>query len=148
MRSVLLVTLLVSVVFLAAAIDKSATGNADSPQAAEALSAQESKLQGDWQAYDFQSNKKTYTMRFEGRKFRAERDDEWYEGHIAIRTEAEPAQLDFAIEDCGCGFKGKTSTGIFYWEGESIVARSPEPGAARPKEFDDSSGAMMRLRRE
>ncbi len=112
------------------------------------LSAQESKIQGDWQAYDFKSNQKMYRMKFNGRDFRADIRDEWYEGYVAIRPDEEPAHFDFMIEDCDCGFKGRASTGIFYWDGETIVVSSPEPGDARPLEFKEDSGTMMRLKPE
>ena len=148
MRVMLLTILLAGVPFMAAETEPGDPSNADRPKATGPLSAQESKLQGVWQAYNVKSNKKLYKMKFEGRDFRADRGDEWYEGYIAIRTDTEPAHLDFMIEDCACGFKGRTSTGIFYWDGEMIVVSGPEPGDARPQEFKEAGGSMFRLKRE
>ncbi len=146
MRILLLAILLVGAPFMAP--EEPPASNADKPKATGPLSAQELKFQGDWQAYDVKTNKKSYKMKFEVRDFRADVGDEWYEGYIAIRTDEEPAQLDFMIEDCHCGFKGRASTGIFYWDGETIVVSAPAPGDARPEEFKESSGGMMRLKRD
>ena len=132
----------------AASPEKPPASNADKPKATGPLSAQELKFQGDWQAYDVKTNKKSYKMKFEVRDFRADVGDEWYEGYIAIRTDEEPAHLDFMIEDCRCGFKGRASTGIFYWDGETIVVSAPPPGDARPQEFKENSGDMLRLKPE
>ncbi len=101
MRILMLTILLVGVPLMAAEAEP------DKPKATGPLSAQESKIQGDWQAYDFKSSEKLYKMRFSGRDFRADVRDERYEGYIAIRTDEEPAHLDFMIEDCQCGFRGR-----------------------------------------
>jgi len=103
------------------------------------LSAVEAKLQGIW--------KPGYTLVFEGRDFCADtQPGEWYEGYIVIRTDEEPAQFDFVIEECpGCSFKGHTSTGIFYVDGETIVVLSPTPGEARPQDFE-SKDQLVKMR--
>ena len=44
----------------------------------------------------------------------------------------EPAQLDFVIESYE---EVRTSAGIFYWDGETLVVRAPVPGEPRPQEF-------------
>jgi uncharacterized protein (TIGR03067 family) len=132
----------------AASPEEPPASNADKPKATGPLSTQESKLQGDWQAYEFKSGEKSYKMTFKGREFRADVRDEWYEGYIAIRTDDDPAHLDFLIEDCRCGFKGRASTGIFYWDGETIIVSAPAPGEARPREFKEDSGTMLRLKPE
>lgn len=149
MRMLLLTILLAGVPLTAAQAEPvEPPGNLDTPRAKGPLSAQESKFQGVWQAYDFKSNEKLYKMKFEGRDFRADTRDQWYEGYIAIRTDTEPARLDFVIEKCECGFKGQTSTGIFYWDGKTIMVSAPAPGDDRPREFDKSSGSMFRLKPE
>ena len=87
-------------------------------------------------------------MAFEGGRFRAESGpDDWYEGEIAVDPKAEPAWIDFKIEDCRCSFKGETSRGIYFWDGKSIVISAPRPGSSRPREFMENSGHMMRLLR-
>lgn len=110
------------------------------------LSETEAKFQGEWQAYDFGSRSKTWVFQFEGRSFRAQAGaDDWYEGRIAIRDDREPAQIDFAIDDCRCSYKGMTSEAIYHWDGESLVISAPRPGSPRPPRFVESSGQMMLL---
>ncbi len=66
-----------------------------------------------------------------------------------IRTDEEPAQLDFVIEECAdCRFKGQTSTGIFYFDGETIVVSAPPPGEARPKDFEKTNDPRVVMRLE
>ena len=43
---------------------------------------------------------------------------------------------------------GKTSEGIFRWDGDVIEIRAPSPGDPRATEFDKESGETMRLVRE
>ena len=58
------------------------TGVDDSP-----LTEVETKIQGEWQAYDEGSKYKTWKFTFTGRRFHAVGGvDDWYEGHIAIRA--------------------------------------------------------------
>ena len=110
------------------------------------LNQVEVKIQGDWQAYDFSSQTKTWRMGFDGRRFRAQAgEDDWYEGCVELREGERPAQIDFAIEDCNCSYKGTVSEGIFRWDGESLVVAAPRPGAPRPTWFVETSGQMMRL---
>ena len=118
------------------------------PDADRPLSGTEGKFQGSWQAYDFSSDTKSWTMQFDGRSFRAQGGtDEWYEGRILIRDDEKPAQIDFAIDDCRCSFKGMTSKAIFQWDGKSIVIAAPRPGKSRPPRFNETSGQMLRLLR-
>ena len=74
-------------------------------------------------------------------------DDDWYEGHIAIRNDSDPAQLDFVIDDCLCRYKGMTSQAIYRWNGDALEVSAPTPGDPRPEQFHASSGQMMRLLR-
>ncbi|MCZ6834075.1 MAG: hypothetical protein O7F11_10040 [Acidobacteria bacterium] len=111
-----------------------------------ALTATEERLQGRWEAYHYGASSKTWTISFDQRRFRAEGEaGDWYTGRIEVRVEIEPSELDFLIEDCQCKFKSMTSRAIFRWEGERLVMAAPEPGAARPPGFDESSGQMMEL---
>jgi uncharacterized protein (TIGR03067 family) len=110
------------------------------------LSDPEAKLQGPWQAYDFASQSKTWAFRFDGRGFLAQGGtDDWYEGRITVRADEQPAQIDFAIDDCMCSYKGMTSEGIYRWDGNDLVVSAPRPGDTRPRRFVRSSGQMMRL---
>ena len=104
MRILLLTILLVGAPFMAVETEPEPPATkADNPkQATGPLSPLEEKLQGTW--------KPGYTIIIEGRDFCADtQPGEWYEGYIVIRTDEEPAQNDFVIEECACGFKGETS---------------------------------------
>ena len=104
------------------------------------LTKLEQQLQGTWRI--------GYTVVIEGREFCADtQPDEWYEGYIVIRSDTEPAQIDFVIEDCGlpCSFKGKTSEGIFYLDDGIVVAHNPPPGNPRPKDFEDKDPTRLRF---
>ena len=87
-------------------------------------------------------------MEFSGDRFHAVQGEQWYKGEVAIDAEADPARIEFTIRECDCGFVGKTSKGIFRWDGDVIQIRAPEPGKPRPTEFDEKSGETMRLVRE
>ncbi len=123
------------------------------PPATGPLSPQEEKFQGDWKAYGFESNRLEYAMTFEGRDFhvRARPDDkdrdEWYEGYIVLRTDVEPAQIDFVVLK-ESGEPGRISKGIFYFDGETVIMKAPEHGLPRPRDFkrDDKSAPIAFLR--
>jgi hypothetical protein len=118
------------------------------PVATGPLTEIEQSVQGEWQAYDFGSNSRTWRIRFAERRFHASAGaDDWYAGHIAFRPDADPAEIDFAIEDCVCSYKGMTSRGIYRRDGSSIVISAPTPGTGRPTRFVERSGSMMRLLR-
>ncbi|MCP3981175.1 MAG: hypothetical protein GY716_17895, partial [bacterium] len=110
------------------------------------LSSAEQRLQGRWQSYDFASNSRAWKMTFDGREFHAEGGgDDWYTGFITLRSDEDPAWLDFTIEDCLCSYKGTTSHGIYSWDGDSIVVAAPQPGKIRPERFVQNRGDMLRL---
>lgn len=153
MRILVLTILLVGAPFMAVETEPEPPSDAGNPKKATGpLSAQEEKFQGDWKAYGFKSNRLEYAMTFEGRDFHArarpdDKDrDERYEGYIVIRTDEEPAQIDFVIQSYE---EVQTSAGIFYWDGETLVVRAPVPGGPRPQEFkNDGKGettALLRL---
>jgi uncharacterized protein (TIGR03067 family) len=126
-------------------VEKSARADSEREPNRELTDA-EVKLQGTWQAYDYSAQTKTWLMRFDGRHFRAQAgEDDWYEGRIEIREGDGPAQIDFAIEECRCSYKGMTSEAIYRWDGDSLVVAAPRPGAPRPPRFVEMSGQMMRL---
>ncbi len=122
--------------------------DAPRPESASRPAGSDPGIRGEWQAYEFNSNARTWTMAFEGGRFRAESGpDDWYEGEFAVDPSVEPATIDFRIDDCRCSFKGETSRGIYVWDGQSIVISAPRPGSSRPREFMENSGRMMRLLR-
>jgi uncharacterized protein (TIGR03067 family) len=159
MRILLLAILLVGAPFMAADTEpEPPANNAARPKATGPLSPQEETFQGDWKAYGFKSNRLEYAMTFEGRDFHArarpdDKDrDEWYEGYIVLRTDVEPAQIDFVVLVYS-GERGlRISEGIFYFDGETVIVKAPEQGLPRPRDFknDDKNApiAFLRLRRD
>lgn len=148
MRLALLAILLVCVPSIAA----------DNPKATGPLSPPEERFQGDWKAYGLESHRLEYAMTFEGRDFhvRARPDDkdrdEWYEGYIVLRTDEEPAQIDFVILVQSGERKLATSQGIFHFDGDTIVVKAPERGESRPRDFEsvdeNTPIALLRLSRD
>ena len=153
MRTLLLMILLVGPPLVATTEPKPPATVTDRPTGP--LSAAEERFQGDWKAYDFDSNRLEYAMTFEGRAFRArvrpddKNRDERYEGYVVIRPDEQPAQIDFVILVPPGEREPKTSKGIFYVDGETIVMRAPHFGEPRPRDFknDDKPIAFLRLRR-
>jgi uncharacterized protein (TIGR03067 family) len=115
---------------------------------AHVAGAEASRFDGRWQAWYTSSQSKSYEMEFSGDRFHAVDGEQWYKGEVVIDAEADPARIDFIIRECDCGFLGKTSEGIFRWDGDGIEIRAPSPGDPRPTEFDEDSGESMRLLRE
>ena len=160
MRTLLMTILLVGAPFMAADTEpEPPANNAVPPKATGPLSPQEETFQGDWKAYDlFKSNRLEYAMTFEGREFhvRARPDDkdrdEWYEGYIVIRTDEEPAQIDFVVLVYSGEPGLRISKGIFYFDGETVIVKAPEHGLPRPRDFksDDKNTpfALLRLSRD
>ncbi len=156
MRILLLTILLVGAPFMAADTEpEPPANNAVPPKATGPLSPQEETFQGDWTAYDFfKSNRLEYAMTFEGRDFHArarpdDKDrDEWYEGYIVIRTDEEPAQIDFVVLVYSGEPGLRISKGIFYFDGETVIVKAPEHGLPRPRDFkrDDKSAPIAFLR--
>ena len=107
-----------------------------------------SRFDGLWQVWYTSSQSKSYEMEFSGDRFHAVEGEQWYKGEIVIDAEADPARIDFTIRECDCGFLGKTSKGIFRWDGDAIEIRAPAPGDPRPTEFHEEAGGTMRLVRE
>ncbi len=93
MRILLLTILLVGAPFMAVETEpEPPASDADNPKKTTGpLSPLEAKLQGTWRP--------GYTIVIDGRDFCADtQPGEWYEGYIVLRTDEEPAQLDFVIE--------------------------------------------------
>jgi uncharacterized protein (TIGR03067 family) len=155
-RILLLTILLVGAPFMAADTEpEPSANNAAPPKATGPLSPQEDTFQGDWKAYSLEKNRLEYAMTFEGRDFHArarpdDKDrDERYEGYIVIRTDVEPAQIDFVVLK-ESGEPGRISKGIFYFDGETVIIKAPESGLPRPQDFESSAGpiALLRLSRD
>ena len=106
------------------------------------------RIDGRWQVWYTSNQSKSYEMEFSGDRFNAVDGEQWYKGEVVIDAEADPARIDFIIRECDCGFLGKTSKGIFRWDGDVIEIRAPSPDDPRATEFDEKSGETMRLVRE
>ena len=116
--------------------------------ATHGVGAEDSRFDGRWQAWYTSSKSKAYVMEFSGDRFHAVEGEQWYKGDIVIDATTNPSRFDFIIRECKCGFVGKTSEGIFRWDGDAIEIRAPTPGDPRPAEFDPESSETMRLVRE
>jgi len=62
-------------------------------------------------------------------------------------SKSSPAEIDFEIADCNCGYLGQTSLSIYMWEEGRLVLGTPQPGGPRPGKFDESLGQLMYLNR-
>ena len=102
---------------------------------------------GRWQAR-YTGSEAGYEMEFSGGRFHAVDGVQWYKGEFVIDAEADPGRIDFVIQECECGHQGKTSKGIFRWDGDVIEIRAPPPDEPRATEFDENSSETMRLVRE
>jgi uncharacterized protein (TIGR03067 family) len=110
------------------------------------LSPAEAKFHGTWQGYDFDQTMKTWSFWIDGRTYRAEGGpSEWYEGQVLIDPRQDPAWIDFTIETCSCAYEGGVSTGIFEWDGDTIVIAAPTPDDPRPTALDPAAPDIMRL---
>ena len=68
-----------------------------------------------------------------------------------IRTDSEPARIDFVIL-VQSGEPGlRISEGIFSFDGDTVIVKAPEQGVPRPRSFksDDENApiALLRLSR-
>ncbi len=120
----------------AEAADAASKGVSPAPaKATGELTDGERLFQGVWQLNAYGSDSRTGTLRIDNRDFRADTVHGSYVGHVSIRSDTSPAQLDFTIEDCECKFDGMTSTGIYYEDNGTIVFAAPAPGEPRPEAF-------------
>ena len=104
------------------------------------------RFQGGWELRSAGSGSSTGTLRIEGRAFEADTVHGSYQGTLAIRPDASPAQIDVTVERCDCNLLGKTSEGIYRQEDDgTIVFAWPAPDEPRPTSFDglDASRHMI-----
>jgi uncharacterized protein (TIGR03067 family) len=107
------------------------------------------RIQGTWRGDWVQKNSTSWTIHFDGDRYRAQGpgEDEWFEGPFRVRSDAAPAEIDFEIADCNCGYLGQSSLSIYKWEEGRMVVATPQPGSSRPAKFDESLGQVMYLNR-
>lgn len=117
------------------------------PQRAPAgpLSSAEKRVQGSWQGYDSRRGHRNWTLDVDGRGFRAEGAGEWYEGRLVVKTDREPAWIDFVIERCRCAYEGATSEAVFGWEGDALMVAAAAPGSPRPGRLGAAGSQMLRF---
>lgn len=143
MRALLLTMLLFAFVPTAADAEPEAPAKATG-----ALSPAEERLQGVWKAITIEYDREDYVIAFDGRDFRAvgrrdgEDTDERYEGYVVLRTDVEPAWIDFVI----LPQPGRISRGIFRFDGEAVLVKAPEGGMPRPRGFEEEAGPIANLR--
>ena len=119
------------------------TPAAPSSEPAGLLTAAERSLQGRWQGYDHRGGFRTWSLDVQGRGFRAEGSGDWYQGHLVVRADRQPAWIDFVIEECDCAYEGSTSEALFGWTGASLLLAASEPGDPRPAGLQ--GGGLMRF---
>lgn len=145
-----------AILLIAAPFAPAVAQEAVPPKPTGPLSPHEQRLQGRWNAYDFvETTRIEYAMTFDGRDFRARarpqeaHRDERYRGYVVIRTDVEPAQIDFVVLDAA-GEPGRISKGIFRFDRESVIVKAPESGLPRPSDLDSADEgpiAFLRLSR-
>ena len=113
------------------------------PEPEGPLTTAERSLQGRWQGYDHRGGFRTWSLEVQGRGFRAEGSGDWYQGHLVVRADRQPAWIDFVIEECDCAYEGSTSEALFGWTGAALLLAAPEPGNPRPAALQ--GGGLMRF---
>ena len=107
-----------------------AKGDAAAPPA-EALEA----LQGTWIPVDDQGIDSKWT--FEGQTLKASVNGADYTCKVKVDSAAKPnATIDLVIDEGPEDSKGKTSKGIFKFQGEKLMLCVSMPGKDRPKAFE------------
>jgi len=115
---------------------------------ADDLTDAERGFQGVWQLRSDGSGSDTGTLRIDGRAFSAETIHGSYQGHVSIRPDASPPQIDVTVVGCDCNLEGKTSQGIFRREQDgSVVFAWPAPDEPRPTSFDGLDGSRFLIER-
>ena len=121
-----------------------AIGDAAAPPA-EALEA----LQGTWIPVDDQGIDSKWT--FEGQTLKATVNGADYTCKVKVDSAAKPnATIDLVIDEGPEDSKGKTSKGIFKFEGEKLMLCVSTPGKDRPKAFETAEGEshLFELKKE
>ena len=116
---------------LAVLIAVCASGRADDEKADADLK----KLEGKWTAPAGDGGKVTYT--FKGKKLKVVAPSRTYEMTVTIDSEAKPEKtIDFKIDEAPDDAKGKTSKGIYKFEGDDKLIWCFRPEGERPAKFE------------
>ncbi len=115
--------ILLSAVYLQAADDK------------EVIEGDLKTLQGKWTTPSGNGGKVTYT--FKGRKLTVEAPSRTYEMTVTLDPAAKPEKtIDFAIDEAPADAKGKTSKGIYKFDGNDKLIWSFRPEGERPSKYE------------
>ena len=145
---------LIFVILLGVFMPSTPEGASPAPTPAKAtgeLTNGERLFQGVWDYSGSESAFGPGTLRIDGRDFDADVIHGQYTGYVSIRSDTDPAQIDFTIQGCECKFNGMTSRGIYYEDDGTIVFATRAPGEPRPQTFSGLEKArheIVRLRRQ
>ncbi len=94
------------------------------------------KLEGKWTSPSGEGGKVTYV--FKGKKLKIEAPSRTYEMSLTIDSKAKPEKtIDFKIDEAPDDAKGKTSKGIYKFDGEKLIL-SYCPLGDRPTTYEQN----------
>jgi uncharacterized protein (TIGR03067 family) len=95
------------------------------------------KLEGKWTTPSGEGGKVTYT--FKGTKLKIEAPSRTYEMTVKIDSTAKPDKtIDFKIDEAPDDAKGKTSKGIYKFDGDDKIVLSYCPMGDRPTKYEQN----------
>ncbi|GAC1469164.1 MAG: hypothetical protein NVSMB9_12650 [Isosphaeraceae bacterium] len=93
------------------------------------------KLEGKWTTASGTGGKVSYT--FEGNKLKVVAPSRTYEISITIDSQAKPEKtIDFKIDEAPDDAKGKTSKGIYKFDGDDTLIWCFRPEGDRPSKYE------------
>jgi uncharacterized protein (TIGR03067 family) len=93
------------------------------------------KLEGKWTADSGNGGKVTYS--FKGNKLKIEAPTRTYEMTVTLDAKAKPEKsIDFKIDEAPDDAKGKTSKGIYKFEGDDKFTFCFRPAGDRPDKYE------------
>ena len=93
------------------------------------------KLEGKWTAPAGDGGKVSYT--FKGKKLKVVAPSRTYEMTVTIDSEAKPEKtIDFKIDEAPDDAKGKTSKGIYKFDGDDKLIWCFRPEGDRPTKYE------------
>ncbi len=93
------------------------------------------KLEGKWEADSGQGGKVTYS--FKGNKLKVEAPSRTYEMTVTLDATAKPEKtIDFKIDEAPDDAKGKTSKGIYKFDGGDKFVFCFRPEGDRPEKYE------------
>ena len=93
------------------------------------------KLEGKWKTPSGQGGEVTYS--FKGNKLKIEAPSRTYEMTVTLDATAKPDKtIDFKIDEAPDDAKGKTSKGIYKWDGNDKFIFCFRPEGDRPDKYE------------